>query len=146
MNLLRAPKNAVKKKKIVGRGQGSGSGTTSGRGTKGQNSRSGGGTRPGFEGGQMPLYRRIARRGFKNGRFKKEWLIVNIGDLKDKYKAGETVNRETLLEKKIIKKKNLPIKLLGNGEIDKKLNFDLDKVSAGAMAKLEKAGGTVQKK
>ena len=141
--LLVVPKGARKNKKRIGRGSSSGTGCTAGKGNKGQNCRSGGGVRPGFEGGQMPLYRRIARRGFSNYPFKKEYLILNVDDL-EKYKSGDTVSKKTLLEKGIIAKKNLPIKLLGRGEIKKKLIIELDKVSKQAKDKIVGQGGEVK--
>ncbi len=122
---LKAPKGAAKKKRIRGRGQGSGRGVRCGRGDKGQNARSGGGVRPGFEGGQMPLYRRIARRGFSNSPFKKEYAIVNVGQLENKYVNGDVVNNESLIEKGLIRKKRLGVKILGEGDISKKLKIDV---------------------
>jgi large subunit ribosomal protein L15 len=142
--LLTAPIGARKKKHIVGRGAGSGSGTTAGRGNKGQQSRSGGKTYVGFEGGQMPLYRRIAQRGFSNYPFKKEYAVFNIRDLEAKFADGDEVNRETLIEKGLLRKKGLLIKVLGDGDIKKKLTVAVDKVSASAKEKIEKAGGSVK--
>lgn len=141
---LHAPEGANKKKRIVGRGQGSGLGTTAGRGNKGQQSRSGGKTYPGFEGGQMPLYRRLPHRGFSNAPFKKDWQIVNIVDLVAKFKAGETVDAVSLLMKGLIRKPEQLIKVLGNGSISIALNVSVDAVSAGAKAKIEAAGGKVE--
>lgn len=143
MDEIRVPKGATKKKRVVGRGNGSTRGGTSGRGSNGQNARSGGGVRPGFEGGQMPLYRRIARRGFSNYPFKVEYKSVNLRELEEKFADGETVNLETLKEKGIIKGKNNKVKILGDGEITKKLTVDVEKVSAGAKEKIEKAGGNI---
>ncbi|HAK46980.1 MAG TPA: 50S ribosomal protein L15 [Spirochaeta sp.] len=143
MNEIKAPKGAVKKKRIIGRGNGSTRGGTSGRGSNGQNARSGGGVRPGFEGGQMPLYRRIARRGFSNYPFKVEYKPVNLRELEAKFQDGETVNLETLKEKGIVKGKNVQVKILGEGELTKKVTVDVEKVSAGAKDKIEKAGGNV---
>ncbi|MBR0033300.1 MAG: 50S ribosomal protein L15 [Treponema sp.] len=142
--ILSAPEGANKKKRIVGRGSSSGSGTTAGKGNKGQQSRSGGKTYIGFEGGQMPLYRRIAHRGFSNYPFKKEFVIVNIDILEEKFSSGESVTKETLLEKGVIKSADCSIKVLGNGELTKKLTVDVDKVSASAKDKIEKAGGSVK--
>jgi large subunit ribosomal protein L15 len=142
--LLHAPEGANKKKRIVGRGQGSGLGTTAGRGNKGQQSRSGGKTYPGFEGGQMPLYRRLPMRGFSNYPFRKEWQIVNVCDLAAKFQAGETVDVASLLLKGLVKKPEQLIKLLGNGEISIALNVSVDAVSAGAKSKIEAAGGKVE--
>ncbi len=145
MNELKVPAGAVKKKRVVGRGNGSTRGGTSGRGSNGQNARSGGGVRPGFEGGQMPLYRRIARRGFSNYPFKIEYKGVNIREIEAKFSDGDTVSIETLKEKGIVKGKNVRVKILGDGELTKKLNVDVEKISAGAKDKIEKAGGTIVK-
>jgi large subunit ribosomal protein L15 len=133
----------VTRKKILGRGSSTGHGGTSGKGNKGQNARSGGGTRPGFEGGQMPLYRRIARRGFSNEPFKKVYLIVNVGSLENRFNDGDRIDRATLVEKRLIKSRPLPVKLLGNGEISKKLVVEVDRASASAVEKIEKSGGQV---
>ena len=138
---LKAPKGAVKKKKIRGRGQGTGKGVRCGRGDKGQNARSGGGVRPGFEGGQMPLYRRIARRGFSNHPFKKEYAIVNVGQLEKKFENGDVVNIQSLLDKGLVSKKRVAVKILGEGGISKKLKIDVAKVSQAAIAKITKCGG-----
>jgi large subunit ribosomal protein L15 len=139
---LHAPEGANKKKRIVGRGQGSGRGTTAGKGNKGQKSRSGGKTYIGFEGGQMPLYRRLAQRGFSNYPFKKEVQIVNLGEIERRYGASEIVNVASLIKKGLIKG-TAPVKVLGNGEITKNLTFAVSSVSAAAKEKIEKAGGTV---
>lgn len=142
---LRAPEGANKKTKRVGRGSSSGLGTTAGKGNKGQQSRSGKGTPyVGFEGGQMPLYRRIAQRGFSNSPFKKEFAIINLVDLEAKYADGETVNRTSLKEKGLVGKIIDGIKVLGNGEISKKLTVEVEKISASAKEKIEKAGGSVK--
>lgn len=143
--VLHAPEGANKKPKRVGRGSSSGLGTTAGRGNKGQQSRSGGGNPyVGFEGGQMPLYRRIAQRGFSNGPFKKDVLSFNLSFLDAKYADGETVNRESLVAKKLISSKTkAAIKILGNGDITKKINVSVEKISKTAKEKIEKAGGTV---
>ena len=141
--ILSAPQGANKKKRIVGRGSSSGRGTTAGRGNKGQQSRSGGKTYVGFEGGQMPLYRRIARRGFSNYPYRKEYAVVNLELIAAKFAEGDTVNRESLIEKGLVKKSALLVKILGNGDVDKKLTVCADKVSAGAKEKIEKAGGSV---
>ena len=141
---LSAPKGANKKKRIVGRGSSSGRGTTAGKGNKGQQSRSGGKTYVGFEGGQMPLYRRIARKGFSNYPFKKEYVCINVELLEAKFNDGETVDKTTLIEKGFISSKNASlVKILGNGEVTKKLTVVVDKVSESAKAKIEKAGGSV---
>lgn len=143
--ILSAPQGANKKPKRVGRGSSSGLGTTAGKGNKGQQSRSGGKTYVGFEGGQMPLYRRIARKGFSNYPFKKEYVCINVELLETKYNDGETVNKASLVEKGFISSKsNSLVKILGNGEITKKLTVEVDKVSASAKEKIEKAGGSVK--
>lgn len=144
MEQLKAPKGAHKKKRPVGRGVGSGHGRSSGRGHDGQNSRSGGGVRLGFEGGQMPLFRRIATRGFSNYPFKKQYSIVNLKTVDARFDDGETVNVESLRSKGLLKKKNAIVKILGDGEITKKLTFAVHKVSASAQKKIEAAGGTIQ--
>ncbi|MBP5441623.1 MAG: 50S ribosomal protein L15 [Treponema sp.] len=140
---LSAPVGANKKKRIVGRGSSSGRGTTAGRGNKGQQSRSGGKVYVGFEGGQMPLYRRIAQRGFSNYWFKKEYAIFNLSQLEEKFSDGETVDKESLVKKGLLKKAGLLVKVLGDGDLTKKLTVAVDKVSASAKAKIEKLGGTV---
>ena len=143
--ILSAPQGANKKPKRVGRGSSSGLGTTAGKGNKGQQSRSGGKTYVGFEGGQMPLYRRIARKGFSNYPFKKEYVCINVELLETKFNDGETVNKASLIEKGFISSKsNSMVKVLGNGEITKKLTVEVDKVSASAKEKIEKAGGSVK--
>jgi large subunit ribosomal protein L15 len=140
---LKAPKGANRSKKVLGRGRATGTGKTSGKGHKGQKSRSGGGTRLGFEGGQMPLFRRVAARGFSNHPFKVEYVGINVGVLSERYIDGEKVNHETLIEKGLIKKSEKNIKILGAGELDKKLEVEIKKVTAGAKDKIVKAGGTV---
>lgn len=141
--ILNAPYGANKKDRRVGRGSSSGRGSTAGRGNKGQQSRSGGKVYIGFEGGQMPLFRRIAQRGFSNFPFKKEYACFNVCDINAKYTDGETVDKTTLVEKGLLKGSVLSVKILANGEITKKLTFNVDKVSASAKAKIEAAGGTV---
>lgn len=141
---LSAPQGANKKPKRVGRGSSSGLGTTAGKGNKGQQSRSGkSGPYVGFEGGQMPLYRRIAQRGFSNARFKKTYACFNVSDLEKKYSDGETVNKLTLIEKGLLDNATTMIKVLGDGDITKKLTVEVDKVSASAKEKIEKVGGSV---
>lgn len=126
-----------------GRGVGSGNGKTAGRGHKGQNSRSGGGVRPGFEGGQMPLYRRLPKRGFNNTRFAPDYIEINISDL-EKFADGTTVDSAVLADSGIlsVSKVNDGIKVLGNGELTKKLVVKAKKFSASAKDKIEKAGGS----
>jgi large subunit ribosomal protein L15 len=142
---LHAPLGANKRKRIVGRGQGSGRGTTAGKGNKGQKSRSGGKTYIGFEGGQMPLYRRLAQRGFSNYPFKKEICTINLEVIEKRYQDDETVDEITLTQKRLIKKP-APVKILGNGNLTKKLIFQISAVSASAKEKIEKAGGTINVK
>jgi large subunit ribosomal protein L15 len=141
---LHPPVGAAHRKKIVGRGQGSGLGTTAGKGNKGQQSRSGGKTYPGFEGGQMPLYRRLAHRGFSNKNFAVNFQIVNLGDIDIRFEVGEVVDGVSLVIKGLVRKAERPVKILGNGELKKALTFVVDKVSASAKAKIESAGGTVE--
>ena len=140
-NTLRAPSGASKKKRIVGRGRSSGSGKTSGKGHKGQKARSGGGVRPGFEGGQMPIYRRVAAKGFSNHPFKKEYVVVNVAALEKVFSDGEIVSLETLVQKGLVKKSEKRVKILGVGELKKKLSVEISVVSASAKEKIEKAGG-----
>ncbi len=140
---LYAPEGANKKKRIVGRGSSSGRGTTAGRGNKGQQSRSGGKVYVGFEGGQMPLYRRIAKRGFSNYPFRVDYEIFNLCDIESRFENGETVNKESLVLKGLLKKAASPVKILANGDLTKKLTVAVDKVSVSAKAKIEKAGGSV---
>ncbi|GMO43129.1 MAG: 50S ribosomal protein L15 [Termitinemataceae bacterium] len=139
---LHAPEGANKKKRIIGRGQGSGRGTTAGKGNKGQQSRSGGKTYLGFEGGQMPLYRRLAHRGFSNYPFKKVYQVVNVSELDAKFVDGDVVDNKSLLQKGILKNCDL-VKILGDGELNKKLEVKIEKVSSSAKEKITKAGGTV---
>jgi large subunit ribosomal protein L15 len=142
-NTLRAPAGANKKKSIVGRGRSSGSGKTSGKGHKGQKARSGGGVRVGFEGGQMPLYRRVAARGFSNHPFKTEYIVINVSALEKVYSDGEKVSLDTLVSKGLVKKSEILVKILGDGEITKKLEVEIPSVSSSAREKIEKAGGKV---
>lgn len=140
--MLKAPER--KQKKRIGRGPGSGNGKTAGRGHKGQNARSGGGVRPGFEGGQMPLYRRIARRGFSNYPFKVVYDVVNLKDLERAFADGDVVTPDALKAKRLIRSKSLNIKILGNGELSKKLTVQGLELSSAAKEKIEKAGGTIE--
>jgi large subunit ribosomal protein L15 len=139
---LHAPEGANKKKRIIGRGQGSGRGTTAGKGNKGQKSRSGGKTYIGFEGGQMPLYRRLAHRGFSNYPFKKTYQVVNLGEIDKRYNEGETVDTASLIKCGLVKGPQ-PVKVLGDGELSKKLFFKINALSASAKEKILKAGGEV---
>ena len=133
---------SVKNRKRVGRGPGSGTGKTSGKGEKGQNARSGGGVRPGFEGGQMPLYRRLPKRGFKN-RNSKEIVGINV-DALNRYEDGAVVTVETMIETGLVSNPRDGVKILGNGEVTKKLTVKANAFSESAKAKIEAAGGTVE--
>jgi len=130
------------KKKRVGRGPGSGSGKTAARGHKGQNSRAGGGTKPGFEGGQMPLVRRIPKRGFTNI-FRQTWTIVNLRDLK-RFPAEAVVDKEALKAAGLVKSQAKRIKLLGQGEVTVSLVVKVQAVSSQARSRIEAAGGRVE--
>jgi len=131
-----------KNRKRVGRGPGSGHGKTATRGHKGYKSRSGSSVPPGFEGGQMPLHRRLPKRGFTNI-FRKEYAIVNVGDL-NRFEAGSTVDRDALVASGLVKKNAAAVKLLANGELDRALTVKVDKVSGSARSKVESAGGKVE--
>ena len=137
---LKVPKGAKKRKKIVGRGDGSGHGKTACRGNKGQRSRSGGGVRRGFEGGQMPLYRRVPKRGFTS-RSKENISVINIEKL-NCFKDGSVVNLESLMEKGMLKSQNVLAKILGMGELKKKLKVRAHSFSKSATQKIIDAGGT----
>ena len=139
---LAPEKGSRSTRKRVGRGVGSGLGKTAGRGSKGQNSRSGGGVRPGYEGGQMPLQRRLPKRGFTNI-FKKEYSIINLRDLSG-FESGAVVNAAALVSAGILKKTHKPVKLLGQGDIAVALEVHLNAVSESAKSKIEGAGGKVE--
>ena len=142
LNDIKSPPSN-KSRKRVGRGDGSGHGTTSGRGTKGQLARSGGNTRPGFEGGQMPLQRRLPHlRGFKNNK-KVIFNVINTGMLSE-FKEESTVDQDALLKKGLIMKKERPLKVLGNGELNIKLTVKANGFSKTAREKIEKAGGKAE--
>ncbi len=139
---LKPAEGAKKNRWRVGRGQGSGNGETAGRGANGQKARSGGGVRLGFEGGQMPLYRRLPKRGFTN-RNTKEIVSINVDRL-NVFEDGETVTISALVEKGVISNPRDGVKVLGNGTLEKKLAVKVTAVSAGARAKIEAAGGSVE--
>ena len=142
---LRPAPGSVKKRKRVGRGPGSGHGKTSTKGQKGQRSRSGGGTRAGFEGGQMPLYRRLPKRGFLPYGGKTEFAIVNVGDLSDRFAAGSVVDPDALAGSRLIHKSGrASVKVLGDGDVAHALTVRAHKVSEGAKQKIEAAGGRVE--
>ena len=143
LNELKPVEGAKHAKKRVGRGIGSGIGKTSGRGQKGQNARSGGGVRPGYEGGQTPLYKRLPKRGFTNIHAH-EYAIVNLGDINALFEAGSVVDLEALKKVGLVKKEYEGVKILGNGELDKALTIKAVKFSKSAVEKISKAGGTVE--
>jgi large subunit ribosomal protein L15 len=138
-----APVGAKQNRKRVGRGPGSGLGKTSGKGHKGQNARSGGGVRPGFEGGQLPLFRRLPKRGFKNALFKTRYAVINLSDL-DKFEEGAVVTPELLKEMGLIKKQLDGVKVLGNGTLTKKITVKANKFSDAALREIEKIGGKAE--
>jgi large subunit ribosomal protein L15 len=146
LNNLKSPKGAHRNIKRIGRGQGSGQGTQAGKGHKGQKARAGGGVRTGFEGGAMPLYMRLPKKGFSNAPFKTEHAEVSLSQLEAKFDSGE-VTREALIEKGLLKgiNKRRPIKVLANGELTKKLTFvKISKFSKSAKEAIEKAGGEIR--
>lgn len=134
---------ATKVAKRKGQGVGSGNGKTAGKGHKGQNARSGGGVRPGFEGGQLPLYRRLPKRGFSNALFKKEYAVINLSDL-NKFEEGSTITPELLKEMGILKNQLDGVKVLGNGTLEKKLVVKANKFSTKAVEEIEKLGGKAE--
>jgi len=136
------PVQGKKNRKRVGRGVGSGTGKTAGRGSDGQNSRSGGGVRPGFEGGQTPLFKRLPKRGFTNFT-RKEYAIVNLGDL-NIFEDGTVVTPELLLEKRIIRKLESGLKVLGNGKLEKKLTIRAHKFTKSAKDQIEALGAKIE--
>ncbi|GIW40098.1 MAG: 50S ribosomal protein L15 [Candidatus Binatia bacterium] len=142
LDSLEPAPGAVRNRKRVGRGPGSGHGKTAGRGHKGRLSRSGGSTRPGYEGGQMPLQLRLPKRGFRNpgGR---DYAVVNLRDLERKYGAGETVDPDSLRDRGLVRKK-LPVKILGEGTLSKPLTVRAHRFSARARERIEGAGGRVE--
>ena len=140
---LKKNEGATFRKKIVGRGSGSGSGKTSGRGQKGQNARSGGGVSPVFEGGQLPLYRRLPKRGFSNHDFKTVYAVINVGDL-NVFNDGDVVTPALLKEKGIVKKQLNGIKVLGNGTLEKKLTIQAHRFSSSALRKIEESGSKAE--
>ena len=140
---LQVPIGSRQSKKRVGRGPGSGLGTTAGRGTKGQKSRAGGKIRRGFEGGQMPLYRRVPKRGFKNIN-RVEYAVINVGDLQDAFEPGTTITPQLLVDTGIIKKLKNGIKVLAEGEITGIFHVKAHKFSQKAIEKIKAAGGTTE--
>lgn len=144
LNNLKPASGARRRSKRLGQGIGSGSGKTSSRGHKGQNSRSGGGVRPGFEGGQMPLMRRIPKRGFNNVRFRTYFQLVNLDSLASCFAAGDVVTAKELFEMKLIKKLDKPVKILARGEISESLTVRAHAFSGQAVKKIEAAGGKAE--
>lgn len=134
---------ATKTRKRVGRGPGSGLGKTSGRGQKGQNSRSGGGVRPGFEGGQLPLFRRLPKRGFTNAKFKTTYAVLNLSDL-NRFEEGSEITPELLKDMGILKNQLDGVKILGNGKLDKKITVKANKFSKTAKEAIETLGGKAE--
>ncbi|MBN1473044.1 MAG: 50S ribosomal protein L15 [Syntrophaceae bacterium] len=143
LSLLKAPAGATKKRKRVGRGESSGWGKTSGRGSKGQKARSGGKVRAGFEGGQMPLSRRLPKRGFRNP-FREEYIAVNLTDICRKFSKGAVIDEASLLANGILRKKGNKVKILAKGEIDFPVTIKLAKISQAAKEKIKAAGGCVE--
>jgi large subunit ribosomal protein L15 len=143
LNDLKPAPGATRSRRRIGRGPGSGHGKTAGKGHKGQKSRSGYSRRFGFEGGQMPLTRRIPKRGFFN-RSRVEFQVVNLRDLERVFENGETVSLELLAAKGLVKKAHQPVKILGMGELTKKLEIQAHKFSNSAQASIEKAGGSCE--
>jgi large subunit ribosomal protein L15 len=141
---LKPAEGAKQKKKRVGRGPGSGNGKTAGRGHKGAQSRSGYSYKRGFEGGQMPLHRRLPKRGFNNADFRTEYAVVNLDQLEARFEAGATVSPETLREAGLVRAARLPIKVLGRGEVTKALTVHAHKFSGKAAEKLAAAGGRAE--
>ena len=137
---LKPPPGSRTRRKIVGRGPGSGHGQTSGRGEKGQKARSGGSSRPWFEGGQLPLHRRIPKRGFTNI-FRKEYAILNVKDL-ERFEAGASVTPATLAEAGLVRTRDIPVKILGVGSLSKALTVSAHRFSKGAAEKIRAAGGS----
>ena len=143
LNELERNIGATQKRKIVGRGRGTGLGKTSGRGHKGQNARSGGGVRTVFEGGQTPLYRRLPKRGFSNYEFKTTYAVINVSDL-NRFENGTVVSPALLKEVGLVKNQLDGIKVLGNGKLEKKLTIQAHKFSKTAVEKIEKSGSKIE--
>lgn len=143
LNELKPNEGATKNRRRIGRGPGSGWGKTAAKGTKGQNSRSGSKTPPWFEGGQMPLQRRMPKRGFKNP-FRKEFAVVNCGQLEGLFEAGAKVDEAAMIQAGLIKDLKAGIKLLGDGELSISLTVKVSKASKSAVAKIQAAGGTIE--
>ena len=143
LNSIHPAEGATSKRKRVGRGVATGNGKTSGKGHKGQNARSGGGVRPGFEGGQLPLFRRLPKRGFSNHMFKKVYAVINISDL-NRFENGTVVTPALLKEAGIVKKELSGIKVLGEGTLEKKLTIQAHKFSSSALEKIKASGSKAE--
>ena len=143
LNTIKPAYGATQNRKRVGRGPGSGTGKTAGRGENGQKSRSGYSHKPGFEGGQLPLYRRLPKRGFSNAKFKVEYATINL-DVLNRFDNGSTVTPELLKEMGLLKNQLDGVKVLGNGTLEKKLTVKAHKFSASALAAIEKSGGKAE--
>ena len=143
LNTMHPAEGATETRKLVGRGIGSGNGKTAGKGHKGQNARSGGGVRPGFEGGQLPLYRRLPKRGFSNAKFKVRYATINLSDL-NRFEDGAVVTPELLKEMGLVKNQLDGIKVLGNGTLEKKLTVKAHNFSTRAQAEIERLGGKIE--
>ena len=145
MKLNTLPKTAeLKSRKRVGRGPGSGMGKTSGTGENGQKSRSGVSIKPWFQGGQSPIYRRVPKRGFNNARFTTRFAVINLSDLNKFFNDGDVVSEEILKERGIIKKRLSGIKILGNGNLEKKVTVKANRFTSAAVSKIEDAGGKAE--
>lgn len=140
---LKPNPGAKHRRKRLGAGESSGRGKTSGKGHKGQKARSGGSIRPGFEGGQMPIYRQLPKRGFSNAKFKTVYGVVNLDDLEKRFEDGAAINEKLLRGAGVIRGALDGVKVLGRGEVKKKFHLEVDSISASAKEKIEKAGGTV---
>ncbi len=140
---LRPNPGAKKKRKRLGIGESSGQGKTSGKGHKGQKARSGGSIRPGFEGGQMPLIRRLPKRGFNNAQFRTVYGTVNLDDLERVFDEGATVDQASLRDKGLVRGKLDGVKVLGRGELTKKLSLEIDHITESARKKIEEIGGSI---
>jgi large subunit ribosomal protein L15 len=140
---LKPNPGAKHRRKRLGSGESSGHGKTSGKGHKGQKARSGGSLRPGFEGGQMPLLRRLPKRGFNNAAFKTVYGIINLDDLEKRFDDGAAINEKLLRGAGLVRGSLEGIKVLGRGDVNKKFHLEVDSISASAREKIEKAGGTI---
>jgi large subunit ribosomal protein L15 len=143
LHTIKPNPGAKHRRKRLGIGESSGKGKTSGKGHKGQKARSGGSIRPGFEGGQMPIYRRLPKRGFTNAPFKTVYGVVNLDSLEKNFSSGETVNEDSLRKIGLVKGRFDGVKVLGRGEVTKALTIEVDEISETARLKIEKAGGKV---